>query len=215
MEFVHAAVPTVEVHTLPQPPQFETLTVISVSQPSLMPFTQSAWLASHLMVQVLVAGSAQVALPPFAEQWLSQVPQVSGELRLASQPFLGSPSQSSKPGLHVTLQTPSVQTPLPFAGMHLWSQAPQWAGAVSVSISQPFAGSPSQSEWPLAQLGTHAPSLHVVVPNSFVHAVSQAPQWSMSVCKLISQPFVPSASQSSNPSSHAMLQPSALHEGVP
>jgi hypothetical protein len=37
----------------------------------------------------------------------------------------------------------------------------------------------------------------------------------MSVCRLISQPFLPSASQSSKPSSHAMLQPSAPHDGVP
>src|SRR4051812_13156700 len=144
VESEHAAVPTLEVQTLPQPPQFPTLTVMSVSQPSARPLTQSAWFVSHLMLHALVAGS-HVALPPFAEQWLSQLPHVSGALRFASQPFLASPSQSTKPAVHVTLQTPSVQTPLPFAGMHLWPQAPQSPGAESVSASQPFDGSPSQS----------------------------------------------------------------------
>jgi hypothetical protein len=145
IESEQAGVPTLEVQMLPQPPQFWTLTVMSVSQPSETPFTQSAWLASHLIVQVPVVGSEQVALPPLAEQRLSQLPHVSGELRLASQPFFGSPSQSSKPAAHLTLQTPPLHVPLPFAGLHFAPHAPQLPAAVSVFVSHPFEASPSQS----------------------------------------------------------------------
>src|SRR5690348_8862907 len=74
-ESSHAGVPTEEVHTWPQLPQFVVLTVMSVSQPSTRPFRQSACPASHSMSQVPSEGSTQTALPPLSEQKLSQLPQ--------------------------------------------------------------------------------------------------------------------------------------------
>jgi hypothetical protein len=138
-------VPTLEVQTLPQPPQFETLTVVSVSQPSAMPLTQSAWPVLHWMAHVPFVGSVQLALPPLSEHLLSQLPQVSGALRSASQPLAELPSQSAKPTSHFTLQTPSVQVPVPLSGLQACPQPPQWPSAVLVFVSQPFDGSPSQS----------------------------------------------------------------------
>jgi hypothetical protein len=164
VELEQAGVPTLEVQTLPQPPQLLTLTVVSVSQPSSRPLAQSACPGLQVMPQVPLAGSRQLALPPLSEQRLSQLPQVSGAPRSASQPFQGSPSQSAKPALHATVQVPPVHLPLPFAGMHTLPQPPQLRPSASVGVSQPFDGSPSQSVKPWAQRGTHSPSLHSVVP---------------------------------------------------
>ena len=56
-ESLHAGVPTLEVQMVPHTPQFSTLTVKSVSQPSATPLMQSALFLSHVIPQVMVAGS--------------------------------------------------------------------------------------------------------------------------------------------------------------
>src|SRR5205085_8282942 len=102
---LQAGVPPPVGQTLPHALQLSTLTFRSVSQPSVSPFLQSSWPASHLMPHL---PAVQLALPPFSLHLLLQLPHVTGSVRSASQPFLASPSQLAKPASHVvTLHTPA------------------------------------------------------------------------------------------------------------
>src|SRR6187431_382896 len=94
---------------------------------------------------------------PFAfVQASEQAPQLSTSARTSdSQPFLTSPSQSSNPGSQSMLQVWSAQEGVPFSSLQTVSHMPQDSTAVR-SISQPLAGSESQSARPAA----HPRSLH-------------------------------------------------------
>jgi hypothetical protein len=62
-------------------------------------------------------------------------------------------------------------------------------------VSQPLLGSPSQSAKPDAQLGTHTPPVHAVVPFALLQLAPHAPQF-WTVLSGASQPFDALASQS-------------------
>jgi hypothetical protein len=64
------------------------------------------------------------------------------------------------------------------------------------SVSQPFVMSWSQSAKPVLQTGAHRPSLQLVSPCAFEHALAQLPQLWPLVAALVSQPLACVPSQS-------------------
>jgi hypothetical protein len=75
-------------------------------------------------------------------------------------------------------------------------QVPQWAGC-DRSVSQPFAGLPSQSAQPVLHDATvQLPPLQPAVAWGRLHVVPQVPQLVGSVAVLTSQPFDARWSQS-------------------
>ncbi len=141
---LHAGVPPPAGQTLPHTLQLSALTFKSVSQPSVRPFLQSSRPGSQAMLHL---PALQLALPPFSLHLLLQLPQVAGVERSASQPFLASPSQLSKPASQlVTLQTPASHFSLAWSSAQLAPQAPQSLSDDATSVSQPFFGSASQSK---------------------------------------------------------------------
>lgn len=123
-------------------------------------------------------------------QLLPQAPQfVLLLVVLTSQPLLTLPSQLAKPGLHVGEHTPLEQAVPPLALVQVTLQPPQWLVFVKMLVSQPLIGLPSQLPAPGLQPGTHAPAEHVVEPLGLMHLVLQTPQWSVLVCKFVSQPL--------------------------
>ncbi len=70
-----------------------------------------------------------------------------------SQPFEALPSQSPKfVSQRAMAQVPAMHAAVPLGGVHARPQAPQCEVLVRVSTSQPFEGSPSQSEKPGLQV---------------------------------------------------------------
>jgi hypothetical protein len=90
-------------------------------------------------------------------QAFPQEPQLAGsEVVSTSHPFVGSPSQSAKPGAQASVQALAVQVGLAFASAgHATPQPPQLAGSEVMSTSHPFVGTPSQSAKPGAQASVH------------------------------------------------------------
>jgi hypothetical protein len=117
-----------------------------------------------------LAGGAQ-ALPQ-APQWAT-VARVS-----VSQPLALIASQSPKPALQASSQRPAAHVPeaLGLAAQAI-PQAPQCAAAVMVLVSQPLAGSPSQSPKPgLQPPTTQDPARQAPAAFGGLHARPQAPQ---------------------------------------
>ena len=81
-------------------------------------------------------------------------------------------------------------------GSQVTPQPPQFDGSLAICVSQPFAGSPSQSAKSAAHTGTQLPATQLVVPFAFVHGAPQLPQSSSEVVRSVSQPFWTTASQS-------------------
>ncbi|MEZ4393139.1 MAG: hypothetical protein R3A48_18790 [Polyangiales bacterium] len=80
---------------------------------------------------------------------------------------------------------------------HARAQAPQCWSLVRVSTSQPFEGSPSQSEKPGEQVYEQRPPAHsTALFARGAQAEPQAPQCSTEVCVFVSQPFIALMSQS-------------------
>src|SRR5690606_31519054 len=85
-------------HTLPHSPQLATSRVKSRSHPFSSRSSQSSNPSSQLIPQ---APSSQVGEPLMSRHTLKQVPQFCGSSsRFTSQPFSGSPSQSSNGASH-------------------------------------------------------------------------------------------------------------------
>jgi hypothetical protein len=94
-----AVVPVVAVQAIPQPPQLARLVSRSVSQPFMRLASQSPRPASQVNPQL--PPTPQVAVAPGGAVHVAlHEPQVGGDVRSASQPFAGSPSQSPRPGAH-------------------------------------------------------------------------------------------------------------------
>lgn len=108
-----------------------------------------------------------------------QRPQCSGlRLRSTSQPSSATPLQSAKPSSQRKPQTPAVQLPSAWGGEgHTRPQLPQWLMLLRVSVSQPFAGSRSQSRCVPLQVPTwQAPISQVAVPFATRHTLPHEPQ---------------------------------------
>ncbi len=90
----------------------------------------------------------------------------------------------------------------------------QLSAFVCVFVSQPLFGFPSQSAYPVAQVGTHVPAGQAVVPFAFVHVTPQLPQL-LVLSNEASQPFVGLPSQLSHPVLHAeSWQLPVVHDDV-
>jgi hypothetical protein len=122
------------------------------------------------------------------------------------------PSQSAKPSVQVTRQTPAAQEGRALVPpAHTVEQVPQREGSEASWASHPLAGLPSQSPKPAAQTKPQRPAAQVAVAlGPAAHALPQAPQWARFVRPSTSQPSAGSALQSKKPGAQRKAQrPSA------
>ena len=77
-------------------------------------------------------------------QTLPHEPQLVTVVMGVSQPFWRDMSQSRKPTEQIGSQLEATQLVVPFAFVHAFMQAPQWAVLLVSCTSQPLAGRPSQ-----------------------------------------------------------------------
>jgi hypothetical protein len=83
-------------------------------------------------------------VPPVHALW--QSPQLVARVRLVSQPFETTPSQSLKPVLQEAMvQTPALHPAVAWARLQTLPQLPQLLGSPALCTSQPFAARRSQS----------------------------------------------------------------------
>jgi hypothetical protein len=106
-------------------------------------------------------------------------------LRSVSQPLVGLPSQSPKPGLHRRIpQTPAAQLPVALAGAQVRPHPPQCAALVAVLVSQPSPRLALQSPKPGVQTPPQAPPTHDADAFAGVgQRLPQAPQFAASVAR--------------------------------
>lgn len=89
----------------------------------------------------------QIGVPPLtAGQVFPHVPQLLAVLSAVSQPFGRLLSQSPQPVLQLGAHAEEAQVVVPCGFVHPVPQLPQWFVFMRKSTSQPFVGSPSQSE---------------------------------------------------------------------
>jgi len=168
-------------HALPHRPQLPVVPR-SVSQPFMGFMSQSAKPVAQVIPQRPVAHTA-VALAPDghcprqAPQWASLVAV------LASQPFMGSSSQSAKPVAHARVHRPAVQVAVALGrAAHSLPHAPQCITTVEVSVSHPLEATASQLPWPTLHAATaHWPPTQPGVPLAIVQTRPHAPQFMASV----------------------------------
>jgi hypothetical protein len=159
-----------------QAPQLAESLSPKVSQPLALLPSQSRKPRSQVIWQV-PDEQAGVPLPlpqarPQAPQWAVLL------LVLVSQPLAVLPSQSPKPGLHVSPQTPPVQVGVPLVATHRLLHEPQVRGDERLA-SQPLEGFMSQSAKPRLQANTQAPAAQALVALAALQRLLQRPQWSM------------------------------------
>src|SRR5262245_61823378 len=132
-------------HTMPQPPQFWS-ELMSVSQPVIGSLSQSEKPGLHAPTPH-TPSLHEISALAGAGHLMPQPLQLSTSLLvLASQPVLGSMSQSVKPGLHAeTTQAPLAHSMIAFCAAHTLPQTPQLRASALVAFSQPFLTSRSQS----------------------------------------------------------------------
>ena len=88
----------------------------------------------------------QLDVPCAFMQRVPHTPQFVAVLRLVSQPLVVVASQSAYPTWQLGVHKPAPQAAVPWSFVHTLVQLPQLAAALVMSVSQPFVGSPSQSE---------------------------------------------------------------------
>ena len=131
----HEGVPFWATQTVPHPPQFWTLFVNAVSQPSVRSASQLPNPAAHVMLQTPDVQKEK----PFVESHpRPQPPQFLALVSVfVSQPLAMLPSQSANGGRHDEIvHAPVVQLVFAFGRTHTSPQAPQFSG-VERSASQP------------------------------------------------------------------------------
>ena len=154
-------------------------------------------------------------------QTAPQPPQLSRAVRSTSQPFAGSPSQSSHPDSHAAMpQLPALHTPIACSGAQARPQAPQLASESLTGVSQPFVSSPSQSPKPTSQAATtqfRLTQAHDALPPP--HGEPQAPQCAVEVAMFTQElpqivfggshrsTHVPRLESQSSPELHVRPQP--------
>jgi hypothetical protein len=193
----HVAPAFAKLQTVPQAPQFEALVFVFVSHPSDTRPLQLPKPPAHVREHV-PAAHAGVAL--VVEHAAAQEPQfVALVFVFVSQPSDASPLQLPKPALQVPrAHVPEAHVSDAFVRSQMAPHAPQLV-SVRVFVSQPLLGLPSQLAKPAAQLGTHAPAVHTVVPLAFVQAAPQALQLPTLVFRFASHPSGASPLQLPNP----------------
>jgi hypothetical protein len=123
-------------------------------------------------------------------QWLVSV------LRFTSQPSPLLPLQLPNPELQAIEHEPRLQVAVAFAPLHPWPQAPQFPRLVSVFVSHPLFGLPSQLLKLPLHTGVQTPATQLVDPFELVQLMPQPPQLVASVVVAVSQPFFGLPSQS-------------------
>jgi hypothetical protein len=158
---------------------------------------QSANPAVHTTLQLPLE---QIANPfAYGPHAIEQLPQWLGSVpRFASQPLDGSRSQSANPARHVNPQTDPEHVGLEFGGVgQARAHAPQFAGSVDVSTSQPSVTTPLQSECGGRHASPHTPTWQLgFALGSAGQTVEQRPQLWTSSERFTSQPLAGLPSQS-------------------
>ncbi len=199
---VHRAAAFAKPQTVPHAPQFAADERRSTSHPSAASMLQLAKLA--LQVATWQTPLVQVAVPFAAVQARRHIPQFPVSVwTFTSQPFIGLPSQSAKPGLHVPIaHVPERHTGVALGSEQALPQLPQCIvlEVVSTQLSpQRTAGA--------VQPDTHMPIPAVshtgVVPE---HARPHRPQF-VTESSRASQPFIALPSQSPKPGRQGYSQP--------
>ena len=108
-----------------------------------------------------------------------------------------------------------MQEVVPFVLVQPLRQAPQCLMSVSVLVSQPLSGLPSQSLYPASHVGEHRPNAQEVVPLALVQEFPHEPQLSTSPPMKVTQPLSGSPSQSPQPGSQSGLQTPAEQKVAP
>jgi hypothetical protein len=176
------------VQTIPHEPQFAA-SVASFTHEPLHAVSPAAQLEAHTpAVQTWLLAQAFAHAP----QWAALV------WRLTSHPLAGCVSQSAYPVLHVpTLHCPDTQVGFAFGTAQGAPQLPQLSTLVAMSISQPSATLPLQSELPVVHEAiVHLLSLHEAAAFGMTQAFAHAPQFAGS---LVSETQAPEQSVSSGP----------------
>jgi hypothetical protein len=195
----------------PHPPQ--SLSVLMfLSQPSLGFPLQLAKPAEHTGEH---APDTHAVVPFVFEHAVRQVPQFEVVLSGASHPLPGRPSQFPKPGLQVNEQALPLHDDTAFAALQTVPQAPQLLALFAVFVSQPLAGTPSQSRKVPLHTGVHAPATQLVVPFWFEQPLPQTPQWDVLVLVFVSQPLLGLPSQLPKPTLHVGEHAPPEHTVVP
>jgi hypothetical protein len=196
-------------HTAPHIPQCALLVLVSTQAPEqlLCPIAQP-------LVHMPVIAS-QLGVAP--EHTRPHVPQWEGDESEASQPFAAIPSQSAKPGAHAFVQRPAAQEARWFGpAAHAAPHDPQWVRLVLVSVSQPFAGIPSQSAKGATHVFMQRPVEHDarwLAPAE--QAIPHAPQFITLDCVSASQPLTALRSQSAKPIVHVPPHTPITHARAP
>jgi hypothetical protein len=178
---LHDALALAKEHAMPQRPQFVALVRVLVSQPLAVIPSQFSKPALQLAMRQVPAMHEPV---PFAGAHPAlHAPQcVRLVCRLTSQPFVGLPSQSAKPGSHVpTPHAPARQTSVALASEHARPHIPQLARFVARAVSHPSEAIRLQSPKPMAQATVHRPATHAAVAPAPPQTVVQLPQRMTSV----------------------------------
>src|SRR5437773_9494023 len=152
---LHAGTPLKTPHVLPQAPQFLMSASTADSHPLEAMASQSAKPLSQVMLHEPALQFATECGP--SGQARAQLPHALGLLaRFASHPFFPSPSQSPKPGLHVSTAHPALtQAAVPLAMLHVPPHVPQLRRSLRRSVSQPFSARLSQSPNPTLHANVH------------------------------------------------------------
>jgi hypothetical protein len=125
-------------------------------------------------------------------------------LRSASQPLAALPSQSPKPALHATPQAPLAHAGPALGTWQRFTHAPQRWGSLLRLVSQPLAGSPSQSPHPCRQVkAQRAPAHAALALGRRGQTLPHWPQLRPSAVRSASQPLPGFMSQSAKPMAHA------------
>lgn len=127
-----------------------------------------------------------------------QAPQLVLVVVEVSQPLEARVSQSAKPATHEdTVHAPALHPAIALVRLHVLLQVPQENTEDVMFTSQPFAGLPSQSPKPTAQVPmAHTPSVQTAVELGRLHRWRQEPQFATSVLRFVSHPFDATPSQS-------------------
>ena len=210
---LHAAVPFCVLQTTPQPPQLVVVMLTFVSQPLATIPSQLPYPELHAMPQL---PPVQEGVPLTELQALPQTPQCEVLLdRLTSQPLFALPSQFPYPRLQTMPQLSPVQFAVPFVELHAFPQAPQFAGELSSSVSQPFARLPSQLPQPGLHPMPQTPAVQLGVPLAELQTLPQMPQLPTSSDSDCSQPSEASPLQLPQPVSQTIWHAPFVHCGLP
>jgi hypothetical protein len=120
-----------------------------------------------------------------------------------------------KPELQAIEQEPRLHVGVAFAPLQTEPQAPQLPRLVSVFVSQPLFGRPSQFLKLPLHTGVHTPLTQLVVPLAFEQWMLQPPQLLMSPEVGVSQPLFGLPSQLAKPAAHVGAHTPPVHAVVP